>query len=91
MEDVLLAIMADFFSIRSADASTDFLTLAFSTIAYTTKSTSFFYNAYISRAKVIFFFDFTASYYVSFFLLTSLSNQLLTNYYDFFNEMSFES
>ncbi len=29
IEEVLLAIIADFFNIRSADASTDFLTFAF--------------------------------------------------------------
>ena len=33
IDDVLLAMIADFFNILSADPSTDFLTFAFSTIA----------------------------------------------------------
>lgn len=41
MDEVLLAIMADFFKILSAADRTDFLTFAFSTMASTTKSTSF--------------------------------------------------
>jgi hypothetical protein len=44
IEEVLLAMMAVFFNILSAEERTDFFTLEFYIIAYTTKSTSFFCN-----------------------------------------------
>lgn len=44
IEEVLLAKIASFLSILSAADRTDFFTLAFSTIAYTTKSTSLSFN-----------------------------------------------
>lgn len=61
IDEVLLAMTADFFKIRSAEVSTDFLTLAFSRIASTTKSTSFFCRVYISLVKVKFALDLLAS------------------------------
>jgi len=40
IEEVLLAIIADFLMMRSTEDKTDFLTFAFYTMASTTKSTS---------------------------------------------------
>lgn len=85
IEEVLLAIIADFLSILSVALRTDFFTFAFYTIAYTTKSISYYPNFCIWFANLNLDKNYYAYSSVNLFLDCYFFIQFLTNSSDFLN------
>jgi len=91
IDEVFEAMMAYGLSRLSNSFRTPRLTSMFSTMASTTKSTSFCLKALISSEKEILFLNSSISVSLILFFVLSLPSQSLTNFYDFLREVGLES